>query len=346
MLDKVEGIGSLERLVDVLDAEILGFDHPFTGVFFKFTDPFDDFFKIGSGPNKRPQQVVPIDSSEDFQSLAMNGDYLSEGESDNDYGCGYGHDYETFESWMFDQREEKRERFLELEKVNRPLKRVFEKINFKHVHMVVDYGTKKKRRFEENKYKRYIALLPVKKLEYFRTNLRISEFICHSGQFSNLKTLHIDGLMNATPSTLSQLFTACPVLEKWTSPVPGNIVPYFKDKTFLIKNVILYNFVTCDNFRQMLNANLSLTSLTANASTCPIEKRKYDEIIRLIQDNSSTLETIEMSVPFLQYVLQCKLSPVSSVRKILVSKCSKKIKKDGLHLFPNAVFAERGIDLN
>lgn len=327
-------------MVDVLDGEILGFGHPFTGVVFKFTDPFDDFFKIGSGPNKRPQQIAPIDSSEDFQALAMNGDYnLSEGESDNDYGCGYGHDYETFESWMFDQREERRERYLELEKVNKPLKRVFSKMIFKDVHMVADYG--RKRSFDNTKFKRFLSLLPVAEIEFFRTNLRISEFICHSGQLSNLKTLHIDGLMNATPSTMSQLFAACPVLEKWTSPVPGNIVPYFKDKTFLIKNVILYNFVTCANFQQMHNANLSLTSLTANASTCPIEKRKYDEIIRLIQDNSTTLETIEMSVPFLKYVLQCKLRPIDGVRYIAVKKCSKVMKNEAIRMFPNTTFVDR-----
>lgn len=344
VLDQVDGLEALQRLCQVLDSKIMNQCHPFTGILLRFSDPIDDFFKVGTGPNKRPQPIAPEDGLENAIQNAF--DYSEEGGSENDdydyENHDYSQDYESLHAWIYRKGEEAREKREELQKLDGPLKRIFAKIpSMKHVHMVVDYGTK--RGFQRDKFKRYISLLPLKGIEYFRTNIRISEFIgdLRAGQLSNLKTLYIDGLKNAFQSTLDQLFAICPVLENWDSPIPGNMVASFGTKKYLIKNLILYSYVKPGHFTQIHDANLSLTTLIASAPTCAIGKGSYDETIRIIRENSGTLHTIQMSEAFLKHVIASNLTPIDTVRKIIIQKCAKVTKNKALATFPNAIFVER-----
>lgn len=336
----MDGLDALQRLIQVLDDKILRLSHPFTGVHFKFTDPFDDFFKTGTGPNKRPPPVAP----EDTDDYPMFEDYgVDDNDSDyDDTNHDYTQDYESFDAWMFTQREEALERRQEQAKLDVPLKRIFGKIpSLKHVHIVVDYGTK--RGFDGDKFKRFMSLLPLHQIEYFRTNLRISEFSgdLRQGQLSNLKTIYIEGLINVMPSTLNKLLAACPVLENWNCPIPGHVVASFGTKRHLIKNLIMYNFVKATHFDEIRQANLSLTSLIANSSRCAIGKGSYDDIIGIIRDNSTSLQTIQMSDAFLKHLLKSNLTPIDSVRKIIIGKCAKSNKAKALEIFPNAIFASK-----
>lgn len=343
VLDQVDGLQALDSLMQVLDAKILGHSHPFTGVHLKFSDPFDDFFKVGTGPYKRPQPVQPEpEEHQYFFPFESEGDFENDVYDEADYDEAhhdYTQDYESFDAWMYRKSEEAREKYQERAKLDRPLKRIFAKMDVKHVKVVANYGTK---RVFQNKFKRFISLLPLHQITHFDTNLRISEFIgdLRPGQLSKLKELHIDGLMNALPSTLHQLFAVCPALEKWDSPIPGNMVGSFGAKKNLIKNIILYSFVKPKDFTDIRNANLSLTTLIANSSTCPIGKGSYDAIINLIEAQSATLQTIQMSEAFLKYCIQSHLTPIVTVRKI-IAKCSKANRIKALNKFPNAGFIDR-----
>lgn len=104
VLDQVDGLEALNSLIQVLDAEILGHSHPFTGVHFKFSDPFDDFFKVGTGPYKRPQLAKP----EPEDPLAYFHPAEDENGSENDYydyeNHDYTQDYESLDAWFYRQR--------------------------------------------------------------------------------------------------------------------------------------------------------------------------------------------------------------------------------------------------
>lgn len=342
VFDQVDGLGALNSLIQVLDAEILGHSHPFTGIYFKFSDPFDDFFKVGTGPTKRPSQMTAPESPEDPFAFFGNDNMESGSENDDYEHHDFTQDYEPLDAWISRQQEEALERRLETAKLDGPLKRIFAKIpSMKHVHMVVDYHTK--RSFQPEKFKRFISILPLNQIQYFRTNLRISEFIdnLRPGQLPNLKTIHVDGLMNALPATLERLFAICPAVEKWESPVPGNMVASFGPKQYLIKELILYNFINTRDFTQIRVANLSLTTLIATAPKCPIGKACYDQVISLMQDNRATLQSIQMSEAFLKHVLKSNMTPITTVRRIIIGKCSKANKNKALDKFPNAIFFER-----
>lgn len=336
LLNQVDGIEALERLIEVLDTKILDQSHIFTGVHFKFTNRFDDFFQVGRGPTKRPEQLPSVDPWESFnQSLIDESSYADNEEYEYENN---DHNYESFDAWMYRQREEALEQRLELEKVNRPLKRIFNKIPvMRHVTLTVDYETK--RGFDGEKFKRYMLILPLEQIEYFRTNLRISEFIhdLKPGQMANLKTIYIDELMNAVSHTMNKLFAVCPNLQNWLSPIPANMIQCFGVKKHLIKNLKLTSFVTPSAFRKIHEESLVLTELVANSTKCAIGKWSYPDIVRLIRDNRETLEVLQMTEPFLKFVVDSDLPQTTNVRKIVIGKCTKATKTSALVKFPNAI---------
>ncbi len=233
-------------MVEVLDTEILGHRHPFTGIHFKFTDRFDDFFKVGTAPYK------------------------------------------------------------------------------------ADYGTKKC--FDRSKYNRIISQLPLHQIEYFRSNLCISQYI-DVDELSNLKTIRIVGVtINAVHLSVEQLLDTSYRLENRDFPKPGNMTPNFRQNTHLIKNIILYSFDEPRNYH---------ATLIANTSACPIGKHLFDFIIDLMQDQSSTLKTIQLSNVFLEYVLSSAMRPITSIRTIVIRKCTKSMKIKAIKKFPNAKFVRK-----
>lgn len=308
----------------------MGQRHPYNGIHFQFSHPLNDFFKAGSAPYEYTEEsiepVQPVSAEESANS------------DDDEYD--YTQDYESFEAWMYRQAEEARFETGELHKVNGILQRVFSKIPMKHIHIIVKHDKKTKRHFQGKKFNRFVASLPVRQIESFHTNLRISEFVgnLNPGQMCNLKTIAIDEFMNALPATMSQLFAVCPALEKWDSPIPGCMIGKFGTRQHLIKNLSLNNFVTANHFKEIHNANLSLTTLIANTSICAIPKTKYEEAVRIIRENSGTLKTIQMTEPFLKNVLHSDLPRVDSVREIIIHKCTKATKTNALVKFPNARF--------
>lgn len=245
-------------------------------------------------------------------------------------------DYETFDAWMYRQHEESVERRQELDKLNRPLKSIFKKIGpMKHVFITADYGSTK-RMFMGEKFQRFMHILPLEQVEFFKTNLRVTEFIywIQPGQFKNLKPICIEELIHTQTHTLHQLLEACPVLEEWISPVPATMLHAFGAKKRLIKILLLTKFLGSNSFKEILK----LEELVASSSKCPIGKSSYPDIVRLIQHTGNTLKVIRMSNALLKYVIDSDMPPMVNVRKVNVPKSTSKANKvKALTKFLNAI---------
>lgn len=219
----------------------------------------------------------------------------------------------------------------------RLLRHIFNKLPMLHFYISKNIGEEKVQ--ANHDFLRIMMLLPLPKIEYLCTNLSIFELLysIRTSQFPNLKTICIDERMGFDALfALDLLFTACPALETWTSPIPANLVETFqmKNKNFLIKSLVLRRH---NSVAAIINENLMLKELVVTPGAVKKYNIPYEHIIRLLQNNSSTLRVIQITDSLVSYFADTDFEPMTNVRKVYVTNFSEDTKKNALIKFPNAI---------